>query len=309
MRKLPWVVIIFISLWISNDVQAEVATITFINENGAVYVKRAGTAVWQPAKLDFVLNENDSVKTADNTSVTILYKQGHAKQLNANQTYVVRTTPPEPASFLAEIATALSHWVFGGKKIPKLGIRRGADEPMVLYPRAGKLLTARPDFAWQSLGDGITYQIRLEKSSPNQCIDKVPDKTMWKLIRQDTLLHYPESEPELVAGQEYWIELKKQAGAYLDVTKCMTLVSEEERKRIEEQLNAVHELYASGDPEDLTETMVAAAFLMQKAFYTAAYKRLQAVHNQHPGNPIIDSLRVNLFSVTHQKDSSTQAAK
>ena len=298
-QKYFLIIFILTSMLIAGNVLADVtAIISDISAEGKAFVKKIHSKEWQPVKKGLYLKDGDTIKTGDNTSLVILYQSGSAKQIYSNEQFTI-SDPVEESTLFSELSKSINNFLFGEKHMPTPGVSRGLDEPILLYPRVGKLLTACPDFAWMSLGNDITYQIRLEKSYSNQCDEKVPEKTMWKLTTQDTLFHFPESEPNLVAGNEYWVELVNTDKRYYRyISDCVTIVSEEERNDILDKLDTIKKQYSSNDTTDITATAVSSAYLMDCEYYTEAYKQLQIAHIKHPGHPLIDSLRVNLFTLT-----------
>jgi hypothetical protein len=90
---------------------------------------------------------------------------------------------------------------YRGERISPLRAGPGANLPRVLSPRATRLLSNRPTFAWQAV-PGATYRVRLKR---------LPDETVWEVSTEASSLPYPGEAP-LEPGATYLLEVEARVG-------------------------------------------------------------------------------------------------
>jgi len=277
---------IFVCLLTNGYPQTHIASI--IGKRGQVHIKKKSDKEWKPAEVATRLSEGDSVKTRESSKVVILYFKGNKIRLGANKSHLVQKKPKENFSF-----AGILKWFFGENEIPQPGSSRGlGDRPLIHYPRYGKVLSSEPGFAWFPAKPGTVYKVKLVKGTGTYCQQSGID--LWEVSTQDTSLDFPDNQENLVENQQYWLELRYQLSEGKDYG-CFTVTSEEERLRIQNKLEDIHENHLSDDLEDVSEIIDSVSFLMEEEYFTEALKMLLKAYEHDPRNESVRAMLAFLY--------------
>ncbi len=287
---------------ISAYAQEPLAIIT--SSNGRIFISTKDGQTWEyPTKPIIGLYEGQSIQTDSNASATILYfSNGKAFQLGALQRHVIQASAPKKEPRKRTRLDALRALRLP-KRLPQ-GSRKGLGEPPVLLcPRAGRILSDKPTFAWLSSGPDSVYWIKLFLDEGVSC--KLTGTLLWQKTWQDTVLKFPEEMKVLHAGQKYWIEIGRSSHEEAEDYGCFTIASVKESKDVQKLQKAIQEQYESDNPDDVTAAVVRAAYLIEEKFYAAAYEMLKQTLQEQPYNVTAQTLLDHLYERIDLPESTT----
>jgi len=254
---------------------------------GQVQVKLAAESQWKTPMPLLSLRAGDQVRATGNASAVLLWSggQGTVTVSTGNSPYTV-APPPAKASQAPALVGTLTGVLMGKKKelayVP-LMTRSVKQPPLLLFPRAGKLLAA-PTFEWGG-SDRLRYTVRVLG----------PQGQVWEQADLPRVpLAYPAAAP-LQAGTQYRWEL--EAKGFPVQRGQFALLSPEQLARVRSDLAVLEPARLPGYPKN-TVTLMRASYLLDEELYTEARKELQAAIAADPDEPNLHLLLGHVYERT-----------
>ncbi len=240
---------------------------------GKVLVKADTSQIWREAHGGAWLGIGDSVKTLAGAKATVVFHNSARILVENGQAYRVSQdldAPPWWQSFWEALTK-------NREDLTPMGASRG-EVVVLLSPRAGKLLNARPAIIRTSSSTSKTYRIRIFQADSQELV--------WQTTTRDTSLVYPENAPALIEGQEYRIQILPKGDFFSKEWESgtFTIAPETERRAVTNLTAAVRAQYGSGDSTDVTTHYLLASFFQQNDFYSEAYREIQQALIMQPNN-------------------------
>ena len=258
---------------------------------GEVRVKSAQESDWKPALPLLSLRPDDQVRATNNAVAVLMFTdgQGTATVTAANSPFLVRSPQATGGAGgkTAELMASVSRVLMGKKKdlsyVP-LTTRSLRQPPMLLSPRAGKLLDA-PTIEWSG-SDRVRYTVRVVG----------PAGVVWEskdLPR--ALLPYPSTAPPLTPGVAYRCELEAkdvpvQRGDFV-------IASATEIATARDALAALDPSRLPGFPKS-TVVVLRAGFLLEQEMYAQARQELLSALTADPDEPTLHLLLGHVYDRT-----------
>jgi hypothetical protein len=265
-----------------------------VQSEGNAYLKQAPNATWLRVSDMLEVVTGDSLRTDQGASVVLLYSNGQRVIIGPNRRYAVGVDAPyETPAWLAE---SIQH-VFAQKPPEKPSTTRGTvdEPPVLLYPRAGKVLSTSPSLKWLSaVPDDAQYRVRLvHDTHPAACLLSGTD--VWEtVIRTDTSLLYPRND-SLVRGERYWVELERTTKRSYEDYGCFVVGSEEERRDLAQKWKVLQRRYPAEDTADITAELAYAMQLIQQSYYADAFALLRRLSTKAPRSRAVQRLQNTVF--------------
>ena len=253
---------------------------------GDVSVKMKDSTAWNPISEGTILFAGDTIQTGAEARATLLLQSARRVKMEANERFLVTADSTDLPTWIQRVIVSL----FSKATPTSPGFVRGtkSDPPILLYPRYGKLLSARPTFVWlHALPRGASYQLHLANDH---------HELIWSSpVTRDSTLHYPdETEEPLQAGQTYTFEVKPlstdESGS-----GSFTVATDAQRTATAQAWEDILSEYISTDPHDITALVVFAAYLFENEFYTDAYLALERARALQPNSPAVQCLFAQIY--------------
>lgn len=285
-----------------------------VQVHGDVAVQSRESGPWSPVQEQSWLESGDKVRIGISSWIEIIDDGGHRRAYRhetAGHREITIAFPRQPdTSALGRMwAALLSLFAEPTPEAPGASMSPGQDDPpALLYPRAGRVLSATPEVAWLAPpADAVTFQVCLKRDigrKPTSDCDG--SERVWEVDGTGAevdvgpgsgslavfTLPYPE-QPPLAEGETYRLAVRRRSETRY--TDWGTLgVAAEEAPRIEAQWQELETAYPA-TAGDVTAHLVHAASLIDQELYTAAFHTLEAARERRPRNPAVGHLLAWLY--------------
>ncbi|MEM8599830.1 MAG: hypothetical protein AAGF99_07910 [Bacteroidota bacterium] len=290
---------------------------------GEVTVQRAGTDAWALADA-VALHVGDAVRTGRLSRATVVLANAERVQLGSSDTYAVGVPTDDRASdvggTVASLARSAWNRAVGRSDATATGAARPATStvPAVLErPRFGYVLDPTPTIRWlpaqpdSVAGQPVAYRVRVTHDrGAEPCFDgPVSDDVVWTHTTTANRLAYPDSEPPLDPGGDYYVEVHaldaEGTAPSDDVWDCFTVATDSTRTMLTALHRSLGEQYpphtetsrdeADAAVPDATADLLYAAVLFDLEFYADALAVLDAIEAAQPGLASVRRLRTYVY--------------
>ncbi len=199
MHRLLSILLSFVIFAFCEDVNP-IAVITAIEGNVKIY--RYTNNEYANATLEQGLFTNDSLITAENSEITLLYNNGKLASFGQNMRFQILPAVDETQRGLEEQDesgdrnTGLSHLFAFSATGERAGLKilvRGEEDSLALKvyePGNTALVSNKPDVIWSRFNKANLYVVIVQRMG----------EVIWQKTLADTFLKYPEDVSELMPG-------------------------------------------------------------------------------------------------------------
>jgi hypothetical protein len=280
--------VLAVSLMASSISYAQTPIATIVSYKGPVLIKSKKSGKWDSTTMSLRLAEGDSVKLGKKSKATVLYLNGKETRLTSGEIYRVAT---EKKNHINKKLASVLEWLFQNTDPSHY---RGAPETpfkklllshkgFISYQNSGKILSNRPSFTWLAFTPKKKDSIKLLSNN---------SRIVWETVLEDSLFIYPPTEPNLIDGETYSIEIERSGRKALEICSVVTA---EERQSIVILIEEIQTTYNPDDPDDVIAYIVRAALLMQQSFFIDAQIILEQALKKQPENLTIKIMLSEIY--------------